>query len=352
MGEDVRQVVVVGASAGGVEATTLLARGLPADLAAPVLVTVHISADAPSALPRILNRASGLPAKHPIDGEELRNGVLYVAPPDHHLLVERGRVRVVRGPRENGHRPAVDPLFRSAARHYGDHVVSVVLSGVLDDGSAGMRAVKQAAGIGCVQDPDDALYDSMPRNAMNAAPVDHVMPAADAGALVAKLVAELDTRPQGDPTVHEAPIDVELTLTQLADAGIETAEGVGPSSPYSCPDCHGVLNEITELGAVRYRCRVGHAWSPESLLAAQTLGLEAALWMGLRALEEKASLARRLADRAHEVNAPTSERRFAEQADDAQQGADVIRALLARSGALGHHADGSLASTEMRGAVG
>lgn len=351
MADGVDRVVVVGASAGGIEATTQLVRGLPADLPAAVLVAVHLSSDAPSALPRILARAGELPALHPADGEAMRAGVIYVAPPDHHLLVDGRRVRVVRGPRENGHRPAIDPLFRSAARHYGPRAVAVVLSGVLDDGSAGMRAVKQAGGVGVVQDFEDALYDAMPRNAMAAAPVDHVVPAAEAGPLVAKLVAEVADSPEGAEDMADN-IDVELALTQFAARGSDAGEGVGPSSPYSCPDCHGVLNEITELDSVRYRCRVGHAWSPESLLAAQTVGLETALWMALRALEEKASLSRRLANRAKEYHARLSERRFSEQAEDAQQGAEAIRALLARSGALAHHAAGPADPAEPRDAVG
>lgn len=329
---DVRQVVVVGASAGGVEATTEVVRRLPGDVAAPVLVAVHVASGAPSALPGILQRASGLPARHPADGDALRNGVIYVAPPDHHLLVgPDGRVRVVHGPRENGHRPAIDPLFRSAARYYGPRAVGIVLSGVLDDGAAGLRVLTDAGGTAVVQDPDDAMYPPMPLNAIAAADVEHVLPLADIGALVAKLVHEMDARAVETMPVYDDRLDVELALTTMTVDDAAEGESVAPASSYSCPDCHGVLNEIKEAGDVRYRCRVGHAWSPESLLAAKTEALEAALWMALRTLEEKALLARRLAARAHENGSAFSHARFTDQADDAQRGADAIRTLLARS---------------------
>jgi two-component system chemotaxis response regulator CheB len=335
---DVRQIVVVGASAGGVEATTELIRALPADLPAAVLMVVHISSNAPSALPGILSRRGALHAHHPRDGEALRNGVVYVAPPDHHLIVDGGRVRVVRGPRENGHRPAIDPLFRSAARHFGDHAVGVVLSGVLDDGSVGLRVIAEAGGVAVVQDPDDAMYDPMPRHALEAVETAHVAPLADIGSLLAKLVNELEVRPlevrPGVGPMDPDAMDVELSLTAMEVDDADQGESVAPASPFSCPDCHGVLNEIKDAAGVRFRCRVGHAWSPQSLLAAQTMNLETALWMALRTLEEKASLSRRLAGRAEGRGASHSERRFLEHAADAQQSADAIRALLAGSSIL------------------
>jgi two-component system chemotaxis response regulator CheB len=328
------RIVVVGASAGGVEATSQLVRSLPVDLAAPVLVTLHMSSNSPSALAAILDRAGPLPARQAVDGEELCDGVVLVARPDHHLLVEEGRVRVVRGPRENGHRPAIDPLFRSAARWYGARAVGVVLTGVLDDGSAGLRVLKQAGGVAVVQDPEDAMYDPMPRNALAATAVDHVVALADLGDLLAKVVSTLDERPEGGSAVDEPRIARELSLTTMEVSDPAVGESVAPSSRFSCPDCAGVLNEIKEGDGVRFRCRVGHAWAPESLLAAQTEGLETALWMALRTLEEKVSLSRRLAARAEENGSRHSLARFTEQAEDAQRGADAIRDLLMRSGAL------------------
>ena len=326
------QVIVVGASAGGVEAATQVIRRIPADVAAPILVVLHISSNAASALPDILQRAGELPAHHPVDYEPLRNGLVYVAPPDHHLLLgPEGTVRVVRGPRENGHRPAIDPLFRSAARYYGERAIGIVLSGALDDGAAGLRVLTDAGGTAIVQDPEDALYASMPEHALAFGEVRHVVPAGDMGPLVGKLVAELAGQ-QGEeqPMAEDRDrVDMELALTALEP--VHEGDRLAPASHFSCPDCHGVLNEIAEGDEVRFRCRVGHAWSPESLLAALTDGLENALWMALRTLEEKASLARRLATRARDAETSHSQRRFEQQAADAQQGADAIRALIARA---------------------
>jgi len=172
-------IIVVGASAGGVDALTQLVRGLPADLPAAVFVVVHVPAHGPSVLPRILSRSGPLPATHPQDGQAIRTGRIYVAPPDYHLLVKNGYVRLTRGPRENKHRPSVDSLFRTAARTYGPRVVGVVLSGVLDDGTAGLAAIKLAGGIAAVQHPDDALYPGMPQSALNNVAVDHALPAAN-----------------------------------------------------------------------------------------------------------------------------------------------------------------------------
>src|SRR5262245_27288904 len=176
-------IIVVGASAGGVEALTQLVRALPADLPASVFVVLHVPAQSPSVLPTILSRVSPLPAVHPEDGEAIQPGRIYVAPPDRHLLVKRGHVRLARGPRENSNRPAVDPLFRTAGRAYGRRVVGVVLSGVLDDGTAGLAAVKMRGGVAVVQGPDEALYPGMPRNAAENVAVDYCLPVGQIAAL-------------------------------------------------------------------------------------------------------------------------------------------------------------------------
>jgi two-component system, chemotaxis family, protein-glutamate methylesterase/glutaminase len=317
-------IVVVGASAGGVEALVSLAASLPADLQAAVFVVLHVPSTGTSALPDILGRHGRLPAGHVKDGEPIELGRIYVAPPDHHLLIRTGHVHLTRGPRENGHRPAVDPLFRSAAREYATRVIGVVLSGALDDGTAGLVAVKSRGGITVVQDPQDALYPGMPASALEHAEVDHVLPAASMGALLARLATEPAEEPSGP-----APTDMKVEV-EVEGFSLVAMEGEHPGEPsgFSCPDCSGVLWAIQDGGMQRFRCRVGHAWSPESLLTRQSEALEAALWIALRSLEERAALARRLAEPARRRGHTITASRFEEQASEAQQAARVVRELL------------------------
>jgi two-component system chemotaxis response regulator CheB len=322
-------IVVVGASAGGVEALADLARSLPADLPAAVFVVLHVPATATSMLPSILSRHGPLPAAHVNDGEPIEPGRIYVAPPDHHLLVRAGHVHLSRGPRENGHRPAVDPLFRSAAGEYATRVIGVVLSGALDDGTAGLLAIKSRGGVAVVQDPDDCLYPGMAASALEHVQVDHVVPAASMGKLLARLATEPAAEPPG-PAPAEMKLEVEVEGFSVE--ALEEGRHPGQPSGFSCPDCNGVLWEIQDGGMQRYRCRVGHAWSPESLLTQQSEALEAALWVALRSLEERAALARRLAEPARQRGHTITATRFEEQADEAQQAARLVRQLLVDRG--------------------
>ena len=317
-------IVVVGASAGGVEALADLATSLPDDLPAAVFVVLHLPATGTSALPEILRRHGPLPAAHVRDGEPIQSGRVYVAPPDHHVVLRTGHVHLSRGPRENGHRPAIDPLFRSAAREYGTRVIGVVLSGTLDDGTAGLLAIKSRGGVAVVQDPEDALYTGMPGNALEHVQVDHVASAASMGKLLASLIANL-AEPPPAPALSDMQVEVEMEGFSL-----EAFEGTHPGRPsgFSCPDCNGVLWQIQDGGLERYRCRVGHAWSPESLLTQQSEALEAALWIALRTLEERAALARRLAEPARRRGYSITATRFEEQAAEAQQAARLLRDLL------------------------
>jgi two-component system chemotaxis response regulator CheB len=325
-----RDIVVVGASAGGVEALVGLAASLPADLPAAVFVVLHLPATGASALPDILSRHGPLAATHVKDGEPIENGRIYVAPPDHHLLVRTGHVHLTRGPRENGHRPAVDTLFRSAAREYATRVIGVVLSGALDDGTAGLAAIKSRGGVAVVQEAKDALYPGMPGSALEHVQVDHVLAVASMGELLARLTAE----PAGE---HPGPVPTVMKVEiEMAGFSLEAMEGEHPGEPsgFSCPDCNGVLWEIQTEGLRRYRCRVGHAWSPESLLTQQSEALEAALWIALRTLEERAALARRLAEPARRRGHSITATRFEEQAAEAQQAARLVRNLLLDRGSL------------------
>ncbi len=319
-------IVVIGASAGGVEALSQLARRLPADFPGAIFVVLHVPAHSPSLLPRIIERNGKLPARHASDGEAIEPGRISIAPPDQHLLLEDGRARLIRGPRENGHRPAVDPLFRTAALAFGPRVVGVVLSGNLDDGTAGLAAIKQRGGVTVVQDPEAAPYPGMPRSAIESGAVDHILPLAG----IAELLDRLAREPIGNPADPPMPVDMESEgrIAAFDLAAIEDEGRPGQPSGFSCPDCGGTLWELHDGELLRFRCRVGHAWTANGLVAEQTRGIETALWTALRALEERAALCRRVAERMSERGLETSAARFRQQAVDSHVQADVLRQAL------------------------
>jgi two-component system, chemotaxis family, protein-glutamate methylesterase/glutaminase len=325
-----RDVVAVGASAGGVEALRALCGGLPPDFPGIVLMVLHVPRDGPTALPAILSRSGPLPAALAVDGETPRRGRIYIAPNDFHLLIIDGRLRLSRGPTENGHRPAIDPLFRSVARAYTTRAVGVVLSGARDDGAAGLALIAVHGGSTVVQDPDDALYPSMPRAALEHTKPDHVVAASKLGGLLAEISAA--ERPEVAPPPADALLDAEVAIAGMAP--ITTDElTVGPAG-YGCPSCGGSLFEIPGSPIPRYRCRVGHAWSPDSLLDEQAVALEGALWMALRALEEKSALSRRMAAEREGRRSSTGPR-FRDIAEEAEAAGATIRDLIARIGAGG-----------------
>src|SRR5438045_1621625 len=247
-----RCLAVVGASAGGVEALRAMVAHLPVDLGATVLVVLHLPHGAFSALASILRRSGPLPAEVAFDGAPLRQQQIYVAPADHHLLVADGQLRLSRGASENGHRPAVDPLFRSAARSHGSRVIGVVLSGSRDDGSAGLATVVAHGGLPLVQDPAEALYRGMPSSALELVPSATVAPAAELGALVGQHSRDDVPWPPLHPEAAPDPVDL------IAPAYSATSE---PPPVFGCPTCQGALYEVRASDAIRYRCRVGHIWS-------------------------------------------------------------------------------------------
>lgn len=322
-------VIVVGASAGGVEALITLAGSLPADLPAALFLVLHIPAQSPSLLPDILNRAGPLRALHPDDGEAIQHGRIYIAPPDQHLLVEEGIVRVVHGPKENRHRPAVDPLFRSAARTYGTRVVGVILTGSLDDGTAGLLAIKRRGGVAVVQDPQDALFSSMSLSAIAHVEVDHVVPLSAISTLLVHLAHEQAAAEGSYPVLKD--LEMETKLAAMDMSTMQNGEHVGIPSVFSCPECGGVLWEVHDGNLLRFRCRVGHAFSVDSVLAGQSEAIEEALWTALKTLEESASLSHRMERNAHEGGKYWLAKRFDEKAQEAEQHAATIRQVLARS---------------------
>ncbi|QNE20403.1 chemotaxis protein CheB [Kribbella qitaiheensis] len=284
-----RDLVVIGASAGGVEALRTLVSALPGDLAAAVLIVLHLRAGSTSALASILDAVSPLPVHPAEDGTPIQHGHLYVATPDHHLLVSADHLVLSEAPAQNGHRPSIDALFRSAAADRGPSVVGVVLSGVLDDGTAGLVAIKSRGGLAIVQDPEDAAYRGMPDNALANVDIDHQLSAAAIG-------------------------------TQLGHI-------LGVAADLSCPDCGGALSMLIP-DQNGFRCQLGHAWSPDALLDTTDQQLQAALWTALRTLDEKTSLAERMAATARERGNTSQAERYSGSMEETKAAARLLRGRL------------------------
>jgi two-component system chemotaxis response regulator CheB len=316
-------IVCIGASAGGVEALQRLVKLLPADLPAAIFIVLHIPENSPSLLPLILERTGNLPAVAPANNTPIKHGRIYVAPPDHHMLLEPGRVHIIRGPKENRHRPAIDPLFRSAGSAYRSRVVGVVLSGNLDDGTAGLSAIKACGGTTIVQDPAEALFPDMPGNALKNSTVDHRLVIKE----IAKLLTDLANRTAAEASEHiPKGIQTEVEFSKMKKEPEDMSDLGGTPTAFACPSCHGALWELRDGNLARYRCHTGHAFSPESLLAEQSDAVEEALYSALRALQEKATALRRLA--SHYTNVPELQRDYELRAGDADKSADSIRILL------------------------
>lgn len=322
---DKHDIIAIGASAGGLSALTRLFAGMPAGTSATVFVVMHISASATSLLPRLLERANWLPAFHPVDGEPLRPGHIHVAPPDHHLLVRDGNVLIRRGPRENRTRPAIDPLFRSVAVAFGTRTVGVVLSGMLDDGTSGLRAIHRCGGLCVVQDPEDAEWPGMPSSAIARNAVDHVVGIDAMSVLLAQLTAT--QAPKRPPVPADIEIEARIAEKELATMSEDT-QAVGKPTTLSCPECGGGLSEISDGAVLRFRCQVGHAYSPDTMAEAQAEAMETALWVALRTHEDRVQLFTRLADhartRGHERVAVSWDERLTE----ARTNADILRRVL------------------------
>jgi two-component system, chemotaxis family, protein-glutamate methylesterase/glutaminase len=281
-----KDIVVVGASAGGMEALQKLVGRLPKDFAASLFVVWHMSPGVKSALPEVLGRASALPVLVPADGDPIQAGHVYVAPNDHHMLLEHGYIRIAKGPKENRFRPALDPLFRSAAYVYGTRVIGVVLSGALDDGTAGLWTIQLRGGTAIAQEPSDAGVRSMPLSALNNVDVNYKLPAAEIGELLARLVREEADPVPALPDTMRRRLEHEIRIAEEHNALDENIMGYGELSPFTCPECHGVLTTLSDGRIQRYRCHTGHAFSRNALLEATGEQIEARLWDAVRALDE------------------------------------------------------------------
>jgi two-component system chemotaxis response regulator CheB len=320
-----RNIIVIGASAGGFEAIKQLVTDLPANLDASVFIVWHMSPDVRGILPQVLNKQQKLYAAHGQDKELIKPGRIYVAPPDHHLLIEHGLVRVTRGPKENRFRPAVDPLFRSAALAYGARVIGVILSGALDDGSAGLWTIKQQGGMAVVQHPYDAEVPSMPESAIKAVTADYVVPVREMGNVLVKLVNEEVVEHNDNGKGQQIRTEIEVGVA-MEDKGLQqNILQYGELSPYTCPECHGVLAALKEGDRVRFRCHTGHAYSADSLLADLTENIEDSLWTAIRSIQESVMLLNHMGDHLAEVNQPRLAAMYFKKAKEAENRANTVR---------------------------
>jgi two-component system, chemotaxis family, protein-glutamate methylesterase/glutaminase len=314
-------IIVVGASAGGLGALSRLVASLPKDLPAALLVVQHMSADTTGeVLVEALARSGKLGCKHAQNGEKIKYGQIYVAPSDHHMLISKGKILISKGARENRSRPAIDPLFRSAAVAFGSKLIGVILTGYLDDGTIGLKAVKRCGGICIVQDPKDAAYPDMPQNALNNVEVDYCLPLSEIGEHLAKLV--LRRPPKRVPVPKDIAIEAKIAERVLSD--VSAVEKLGDQVPFNCPNCGGILWQMKDKTLRRYRCHTGHSFTETVLLAEQTKKIEETLWVALRMFEERKNLLNTMAD--HKSRG--LRRSAAERSREFQVHIDRIRAIL------------------------
>jgi two-component system chemotaxis response regulator CheB len=318
-----QRIIVIGASAGGFEALKTIVKDLPANFNASIFIVWHMSPDVRGILPQVLNRFTTIYAAHAFDKEKIKPNRIYIAPPDHHLLVEEGRVRVTHGPKENRFRPAIDPLFRSAAYAYGNRVIGVVLSGALDDGTAGLWTVKQYGGIAVVQDPNDAEVPSMPQNAMREVKVDYVVPVSDVAGLLAKLSREKS--PVNTKVMKDEKTKVEIQIAAEDDGLKLGVPNLGELTPFSCPECHGVLSNLKDGDLARYRCHTGHAYSVDTLLAAISEKIEDGLYSAIRGIDESIMLLNHIGDHYASANHSKLAALYFKKAKEAETRSSLVR---------------------------
>jgi len=309
-----RRCVVIGASAGGVEALREVVARLPGGLAVPVFVVLHIPPYVASSLPQILGRSGPLRAVHPRDGAVAEAGVIYVAPPDHHLLLDGRHVAVKKGPKENRFRPSIDALFRSAAYTCGPGAIGVVLSGMLDDGTSGLWSVERLGGTTVIQEPNEARFEDMPRSAMNYVRVDHNLPSTQIGALIGRLVGQARPAAAAKGAARHADdkarMKKELEIAAENSAYQKGVMELGKLTPFTCPECHGVLVRIAEGKMSRFRCHTGHAYTDSALLEAVMEFTGEALWQVIRSFEESLMLLDHMGRHLKEAGDPGRARTF------------------------------------------
>jgi two-component system, chemotaxis family, protein-glutamate methylesterase/glutaminase len=321
-------VIVIGASAGGVQALTRLIGNLSPTINAAIFIVLHVPADKPSSLPKILQRVSDFPCSHAVEGETIQHGKIYIAPPDFHLLVKMGHVHVVRGPQENRFRPAIDALFRSAALAYGPAVLGVLLTGALDDGTVGAQDIKSRGGLTIVQDPEEAEFPFMPRNASKYVEVDHCVKLSEMAALLLRLSNE-PARERDYPISKEILFESNIAEQNMnTQEFLDNVEEIGRRTTYTCPECQGSIWQIGNSEPLRFRCHVGHSFTAEPFLGEQTQHIENLMWSTVRALEEKVTLLRQISDRMNRRGDHLEATQFGEYAEKVDSEVYMVRELI------------------------
>lgn len=324
---ELKTIIVIGASAGGLEACKKIVEVLPLHFDAAVFIVIHIPARGISVLPKLFSQWGPLPAVHPIDGDPLQPGVIYVAPPNRHMLVKPHLVRLVSGPYENNSRPSVDPLFRSAAWAYGKRVIGVILSGNLDDGTAGLKVVKRRGGIIVVQDPEEAAFKGMPESAVESGMADYILPLDEIGPF---LVSSVESEQRVELSRNNPDKSNEKDILELTGADLQDRVQSGTPTGFTCPECGGVLWEQVDDDSATFRCRVGHGFSVDYLEDGLAGTVEAALWNAVRVLVEKEQIEKKLAERMKDLGISNSAQRFLEEAKKASLDASLIRELIVK----------------------
>jgi two-component system, chemotaxis family, protein-glutamate methylesterase/glutaminase len=320
------RLIVIGASTGGIAALERLASALPQDLDAAVLIVVHVGTFGPGLLPEILSKSGRLPCTHAKTGERIQRGRIYVAPPDYHLLIDsEHRMRLSHGPKENRTRPAIDPLFRSAALAFGPNVIGVVLTGLLDDGAAGLFAIKECGGTAIVQDPADAEAPSMPAHAAAQVAVDHCVPLSELGPLLVRLTKEARQREARAMPEH---LKIEAEIAASDEAFMRGVQRIGDPTFLTCPECHGTLLKVREQGPARFRCHTGHGFTSQTLLASIDEACEEAIWNAIRVLQESVMVREHLAEHAKQAGHSDEERKLRQEAHDKLERAQQVRKAI------------------------
>ena len=319
-----RDIIVIGASAGGVSALEQLVRSLPKDFPASVFIVMHTPPYSPSKLPQILSRASALEAVHPEEEEQVEQGKIYVAPPDHHMLIEEGRVVIRKGPKENRFRPSIDALFRSAAYTYGTRVIGIVLTGALDDGTSGLWTVKRLGGMAICQDPEEATFPEMPLSAQEYVDIDYTSRLSEMGALLNRLVNEPADSSFKPPREELERVALEVRIATKDNAFEQGIMNMGDLAPFTCPSCHGALVRLKEGSRVRYRCHTGHSYTANSLLAGVSESVEETLWEAMRGLEEITMLLQHMGEHIMDAGDHAVADRFMKKANETAERARLV----------------------------